>query len=123
MPTYKCALNKLREGVVSDLTFSIVLTLGLLSVHCLSEEVAVGLFREVLVIVQYFDIEGLECHADGVLPAILRRLQFSIVGSAIFRNDGAKSVLPPTTEPWGQRTCYVADPDGNLIEIGSFIEK
>jgi catechol 2,3-dioxygenase-like lactoylglutathione lyase family enzyme len=23
-------------------------------------------------------------------------------------------------EPWGQRTCYVADPDGNLIEIGSF---
>lgn len=37
-------------------------------------------------------------------------------------NNGAKSVLPPTTEPWGQRTCYVADPDGNLIEIGSFIE-
>ena len=38
-------------------------------------------------------------------------------------NFGAKSVLPPTTEPWGQRTCYVADPDGNLIEIGSFVEK
>ena len=38
-------------------------------------------------------------------------------------NYGAKSVLPPTTEPWGQRTCYVADPDGNLIEIGSFVEK
>ena len=37
-------------------------------------------------------------------------------------NYGAKSVLPPTTEPWGQRTCYVADPDGNLIEIGSFVE-
>ena len=34
--------------------------------------------------------------------------------------NGAASVLPPTTEPWGQRTCYVADPDGNLIEIGSF---
>ena len=38
-------------------------------------------------------------------------------------NNGAKSVLPPTTEPWGQRTCYVADPDGNLIEIGSFVEE
>ena len=37
--------------------------------------------------------------------------------------NGAASVLPPTTEPWGQRTCYVADPDGNLIEIGSFVEK
>jgi len=34
--------------------------------------------------------------------------------------NGAASVLPPTTEPWGQRTSYVADPDGNLIEIGSF---
>jgi lactoylglutathione lyase len=33
---------------------------------------------------------------------------------------GARSVLEPTTEGWGQRTCYVADPEGNLIEIGSF---
>lgn len=33
---------------------------------------------------------------------------------------GATSVLEPTTEPWGQRTCYIADPEGNLIEIGSF---
>ncbi|MGN0617015.1 VOC family protein [Ruminococcus flavefaciens] len=33
---------------------------------------------------------------------------------------GAKPILEPTTEPWGQRTCYIADPEGNLIEIGSF---
>ena len=33
---------------------------------------------------------------------------------------GAVSVLEPTTEPWGQRTCYIADPEGNLIEIGSW---
>ncbi len=33
---------------------------------------------------------------------------------------GAVSVLAPETEPWGQRTCYIADPEGNLIEIGSF---
>ena len=33
---------------------------------------------------------------------------------------GATPVMQPTTEPWGQRTCYVADPEGNLIEIGSF---
>ncbi|MBS7007626.1 VOC family protein [Anaerostipes sp.] len=33
---------------------------------------------------------------------------------------GAEPVLPPVTEPWGQRTSYVADPEGNLIEIGSF---
>ncbi len=35
---------------------------------------------------------------------------------------GAVPVMEPTTEPWGQRTCYVADPEGNLIEIGSFNE-
>lgn len=33
---------------------------------------------------------------------------------------GAGSVLAPTTEPWGQRTCFLSDPEGNLIEIGSF---
>ena len=32
----------------------------------------------------------------------------------------ATSVFPPTDEPWGQRTSYVSDPDGNLIEISSF---
>lgn len=35
---------------------------------------------------------------------------------------GAQPVFEPTTEPWGQRTCYVADPEGNLIEISSFVE-
>ncbi|MFH1880217.1 MAG: VOC family protein [Bacillota bacterium] len=34
--------------------------------------------------------------------------------------QGAAPVMAPTTEPWGQRTCYVADPEGNLVEIGSF---
>ena len=33
---------------------------------------------------------------------------------------GAQPIMEPTTEPWGQRTCYIADPEGNLIEIGSF---
>ena len=33
---------------------------------------------------------------------------------------GATPILEPTTEPWGQRTCYIADPEGNLVEIGSF---
>lgn len=36
--------------------------------------------------------------------------------------SGAQAIMPPTTEPWGQRTCYVGDPEGNLIEIGSFTE-
>ncbi len=35
-------------------------------------------------------------------------------------SKGATPVMKPTTEEWGQRTCYIADPEGNLIEIGSF---
>lgn len=33
---------------------------------------------------------------------------------------GAQGIMEPQTEPWGQRTCYIADPEGNLIEIGAF---
>ena len=39
---------------------------------------------------------------------------------AVAVSKGAEPVLEPTTEPWGQRTCYITDPEGNLIEIGSF---
>ncbi|NLS84784.1 MAG: glyoxalase [Ruminococcaceae bacterium] len=35
-------------------------------------------------------------------------------------SKGAAEIMKPTTESWGQRTCYIADPEGNLIEIGSF---
>jgi len=35
-------------------------------------------------------------------------------------SKGAIPILEPTTKPWGQRTCYISDPEGNLIEIGSF---
>jgi uncharacterized glyoxalase superfamily protein PhnB len=33
---------------------------------------------------------------------------------------GAKAIMKPRDMPWGQRSSVVADPDGNLIEIGSF---
>lgn len=36
---------------------------------------------------------------------------------------GAQAVMLPSTMPWGQRTCYVADPEGNLVEIGSFVKE
>ena len=33
---------------------------------------------------------------------------------------GAQPITSPKNTPWGQRTSVVADPDGNMIEIGSF---
>ena len=34
---------------------------------------------------------------------------------------GAAAVVQPTTRPWRQRTAYVRDPDGNLIELAQDI--
>jgi len=30
---------------------------------------------------------------------------------------GAEGVALPTTRPWGQRTAYLRDPDGHLVEL------
>lgn len=35
---------------------------------------------------------------------------------------GAPPVTPPTTRPWGQRTAYVRDPDGHLIELAQDLD-
>ena len=47
---------------------------------------------------------------------------FDEVDAAFARavKNGAVPILNPELEPWGQRTCYIADPEGKLIEIGSW---
>ena len=67
---------------------------------------------------RYDYVKGLNGHSEIALYVDA----FEEVDAA-FRNavaNGAKPVLEPETEPWGQRTCYIADPEGNLIEIGSW---
>jgi len=34
--------------------------------------------------------------------------------------SGAEPIYEPRMEPWGMRSSMVADPEGNLIEIGSW---
>ena len=66
---------------------------------------------------KYDYVKGLNGHSEIALYVDT----FEEVDAA-FRNavaNGAKPVLEPETEPWGQRTSYIADPEGNLIEIGS----
>lgn len=36
---------------------------------------------------------------------------------------GASPVTEPTTRPWGQRTAYIRDPDGHLIELAQDLPK
>ena len=63
------------------------------------------------------------CHGiNGHYEVALGVENYAAVDEAYARvtGMGAEGVMEPTTEPWGQRTCYIADPEGNLIEIGSF---
>jgi catechol 2,3-dioxygenase-like lactoylglutathione lyase family enzyme len=36
---------------------------------------------------------------------------------------GASPVVPPTDRFWGQRTAYVRDPDGHLVEIAQDLRR
>lgn len=36
---------------------------------------------------------------------------------------GVSSVVPPTDRFWGQRTAYVRDPDGHLIELAQELRR
>lgn len=59
---------------------------------------------------------------NGHYEVALQVESFSAVDCAYadITAKGAVPVVAPITCPWGQRTCYIADPEGNLIEIGSF---
>lgn len=67
---------------------------------------------------KYGYVEGLNGHFEIALAVE----NFTAVDRtyAELIEKGAGPVLEPTTEPWGQRTCYVSDPEGNLLEISSF---
>ena len=59
---------------------------------------------------------------NGHYEMALRAENYAAV-DRIFREvtaRGAEAVMAPETMPWGQRTSYVADPEGNLIGVGSF---
>ena len=67
---------------------------------------------------RYEYVKGLNGHSELALYVDT----FEEVDLAFRRavENGATAVMEPEFEPWGQRTCYIADPEGNLIEIGSW---
>lgn len=73
---------------------------------------------EVLTSQKFQYVEGLNgCHQIAISTG-----DYAAVDAA-YENTikaGAKPILAPVTREWGQRVCYIADPEGNLIEIGSY---
>lgn len=67
---------------------------------------------------KYEYVKGLNAHFEIALYVDTFEEVDKTFAAAV--SNGAAPVLEPTTEPWGQRTCYIADPEGNLIEIGSW---
>ena len=39
--------------------------------------------------------------------------------AAALRGAGAQELLPPTDQPWGERMCSFADPNGHLVHVGA----
>ena len=67
---------------------------------------------------RYDYIKGLNGHFEIALYVDTFEEVDSAFANAV--EKGAVPVLEPELEPWGQRTCYISDPEGNLIEIGSW---
>ena len=67
---------------------------------------------------RYEYLKGINAHSEMALYVD----SFSLVDEEYQKaiDNGATSLLEPTTEPWGQRTCFISDPEGNIIEIGSW---
>ena len=66
-------------------------------------------------------LKGINAHAEMALYVDIFEEVDKEYDNAL--ENGATSILPPTLEPWGQRTCFIADPEGNIIEIGSWNKK
>lgn len=67
---------------------------------------------------KYRYLDGVNAHSEMALYVDTFEEVDAQYKNAI--KNGATSLLEPTLEPWGQRTCFVADPEGNVIEIGSW---
>lgn len=67
---------------------------------------------------RYEYLTGVNAHSEMALHVDTYKEADTQYKNAI--DHGATSLLEPTTEPWGQRTCFIADPEGNVIEIGSW---
>jgi len=61
---------------------------------------------------------------DGVHRALLAAfLDNADEAYETLKAKGVEFVKEPTTQPWGQRTAYFKDPDGNIWEISHFVQQ
>jgi lactoylglutathione lyase len=88
----------------------------------------IGIFVKDLkrMVMFYKDVLGFETSWDGNGPYAEFKhagVRFSMMADREYDRIikvGAKSVYAPRDEPWGMHSSMIADPEGNMIEIGSW---
>ena len=71
---------------------------------------------------QMIDREVIQPDKDGVHRTLLAvYVEDTDKTYEELKQKGAEFIKPPITQPWGQRTAYFKDPDGNLWEISHFV--
>ncbi|MBM4273204.1 MAG: hypothetical protein FJ134_01905 [Deltaproteobacteria bacterium] len=83
-------------------------------------------------ILSLYQLESMKKLAPGAIEeganrSVLIEFQVPDADREYARLQGLKKwpiqfVLPPTTFPWGNRTIYFRDPDGNLLNFYSVVE-
>ena len=62
-------------------------------------------------------------HGLPVRPAAGHRIELCVYVDDVdatvrrLKEGGARIVVEPVDQPWGERTAYVMDPDGNLLML------
>jgi lactoylglutathione lyase len=68
-------------------------------------------------------MSGTPIHGERQRPATGHRIELCInvedtdAAVAALREIGARVMLEPVDQPWGERAAYVEDPDGNLVML------
>ncbi len=76
-----------------------------------------------------FTIQGMEAMAPGSMAGagagnVVIEFQIEDADDAYARLKGlgVPIVKPPTTEPWGSRSAWFRDPDGNIVNLYARVE-
>lgn len=75
-------------------------------------------------ILSFFSTQGMESMVPGSMAAAASggfTLEFRVTDvdarHAHLLAQGVEILKPPTTQPWGRRTVWLRDPDGNIVNL------
>lgn len=75
-------------------------------------------------VLSFFSVQGMESMVPGSTAAASNgsfTLEFQVTDvdarHELLLAQGAEILKPPTTQPWGRRSVWLRDPDGNIVNL------